>query len=140
MSTIPGEFIGKWELDRHENSEALFAALGVPESLREKMASVKNTVDIREDDAVITIREGGLPGQPDRVQIFRLGEEREIESMFGKRLSVVTLEDGKLVRRNANPDEDIVRGYRQVIDGELVMTATVVKTGVTANAFYKKID
>ncbi|XP_077983478.1 gastrotropin-like [Glandiceps talaboti] len=139
MTAIPTEFFGKWELDRHENSEGLFQALGIPESLREKMAGMKNTLAFSEEDGMVVITESTMPGQPDRVQKFRLGVECEIQSLFGTRRAIMTFEDGKLVTRSGNPEEDDLSGIRELIDGQLVVTAKLTKRGVSGSAFYKKV-
>ncbi|XP_006816394.1 fatty acid-binding protein, liver-like [Saccoglossus kowalevskii] len=134
------DLVGKWELVRHENSEALFAAIGVPEELRQKMAAIKNTMDIQEQDGDWVITETTFPGQPDRVQKFRLGQEEELPTLFGKRKCIVTLEGGKLMNRSANPEEPIeFVGCREVINGELVVKAILPKKDVVGTAYYAKI-
>ncbi|XP_077985155.1 fatty acid-binding protein, liver-like [Glandiceps talaboti] len=129
-----GKFAGKWEFVRHENSEALFAEMGVPEEAAKMLIAAKPHLEIFEEDGCWVLKETNHAAAA-HFEKFKLDEPTEITTLFGKREIIASLEDGKLVTRGNKPGDDLV-AVRQVDGDQLVVKVT--KNTATGVCFFKK--
>ncbi|XP_070557446.1 fatty acid-binding protein, liver-like [Ptychodera flava] len=133
MASI-ANFSGKWKFERHENSEALFAAMGIPEQAAKVMVAARPTLEIYEEGSFWVLKETADPTRP-HFEKFKLGEATEITTMFGKRKIIASLEGGQLITRGTAAGDDLV-AIREVNGDQLV--ARVTKSGVTGICYFSK--
>ncbi|XP_006816393.1 fatty acid-binding protein homolog 5-like [Saccoglossus kowalevskii] len=127
------EFAGKWVFVKHENSEPLFAEMGIPDVAAKAMAAAKPSLEIYEDDGCWVLKEASQSSPKPHLEKFKLGEPTDILTMFGKRKIIATLEDGKLYTRGTTPGDDLV-AVRELVGDQLV--AKVTKNNVTGVCYF----
>ncbi|KAM8885710.1 fatty acid-binding protein, liver-type-like [Spinachia spinachia] len=120
-------FSGKYQLETQENFEAFMKAVGLPDELIQKGKDIKSISEIEEtgDNFKVTVTTGTRV----IVNVFKIGQEAEIETMTGEKVKAV-------VKRDGNKLMTCMKGMESVT--ELVDKNTIVNTITLGSIVYKR--
>ncbi|XP_064612129.1 myelin P2 protein-like [Liolophura sinensis] len=136
------QFVGKWKLDRSENVEEFFKAMGMNFFLR-KMASRASPEQIvtREDNKLKIVIHTAFMTREDEVKLNEEYEKHD-EKMGAKFKCKARMEEGKLIVDQERIDGDGTTPpqiiTREIIEGE---TVVIVKVGdVISKRWFKRLE
>lgn len=133
------QLIGKYQLERNENLDGFFKAIGVPFMARKLMAATTPVVDITLKDDTWTISTSTLI-RTNELQ-FKAGEEYDEVMPSGDVLkNVTTVEDDRLVTVSKVADGSQTTRTYSVIDSGMLLILTHDKSGETAKRYFKKLS
>lgn len=132
------QITGRYKLEKNENLDGYFKALGVPFLARQMMTASTPVVEISCKDDIWTIKTSTLIRTTELN--FKVGEEYDEVMPSGETLkSTTTLEGEELRTISKVPDgSQTSRSYR-FSEGGMVLTLTHEKSGQTAKRHFRKL-
>jgi hypothetical protein len=132
------QITGKYQLEKNENLDGYFKAVGVPYVARKMMAASTPVVEISCEDDTWTIKTSTLLRTTELK--FKAGEEYVETMPSGEVLnSITTLEDDKLTTISRLPDGGQTSRVYNFLDTGMLMTLTHESSGQTAKRHYKRL-
>ncbi|XP_069704934.1 fatty acid-binding protein-like [Periplaneta americana] len=133
------QLIGKYQLERNENLDGYFKALGVPFVARKMMAATTPVVEISLNDHIWTIKTSTMIRTTELH--IKAGEEYEEVMPSGDVLkSVLSVEDDRLVAVSKVPDGSQTTRTYSIIDAGMLLTLVHEKSGETAKRYFKRLS
>lgn len=132
------QMVGRYQLEKNENLDGYFKAIGVPYMARKMMAVSTPVVEISSQDDTWTIKTATMIRTTELK--FKPGEEYEETMPSGDVLkNTTTIEDGKIMTVSRVPDgSNTTRTYSFSEDG-MLLTLFHEKSGETAKRHFKRM-
>ncbi|KAM9546503.1 fatty acid-binding protein, liver-type-like [Salvelinus alpinus] len=120
-------FSGKYQMETHENFESFMEAIGLPDELIQEGKDIKSISEIEEtgDHFKMTV----TTGTKILTNSFTIGQETELESPTGEKVTSVVMREG-------NKLTSLINGIEYVI--ELIDPNILVNTMTLAGISYKR--
>ncbi|XP_021938043.1 fatty acid-binding protein, adipocyte-like [Zootermopsis nevadensis] len=129
---------GKYQLEKNENLDGYFKAIGVPYVARKMMAASTPVVEISCKDEIWTVKTSTLIRTT--VLNFKVGEEYDEVMPSGEVLkNTTTLEDDELRTISKIPDGSQTSRSYSFSDTGMLLTLTHEKSGQTAKRHFKRL-
>jgi len=132
------QIIGKYQLEKNENLDGFYKAVGVPYVARKMMAASTPVVEISCEDDTWTIKTSTLIRTTELK--FKAGEEYVETMPSGEVLnSTTTLDDDKLTTISRLPDGGQTSRTYSFFDTGMLLTLTHESSGQTAKRHFKRL-
>ncbi|XP_038859191.1 fatty acid-binding protein, liver-type-like [Salvelinus namaycush] len=120
-------FSGKYQMETHENFESFMEAIGLPDELIQEGKDIKSISEIEQtgDHFKMTV----TTGTRILTNSFTIGQETELESPTGEKVTSVVMREG-------NKLTSLINGIEYVT--ELIDTNILVNTMTLAGISYKR--
>lgn len=133
------KFLGRWEVTGTENMEEMLKSFDMEEDKRKIYSNMKFLMEYRRegDEWEYTV---DMPHGVTKTFKFRIGEPYDSTTLDGRPiLSCIKIDNGKFVevhkdKENPQLNADMVR---EIVNGELVVTATV--NGISSITRHKRL-
>ncbi|PSN56475.1 Fatty acid-binding protein [Blattella germanica] len=132
------QIIGKYQLERNENLDAYFKAVGVPFMARKMMAMATPIVEIAEQDGTWSIKTSTMVRTNELK--FKPGEQYDEVMPSGDVLkNTTTIEDDKVITVSTVPDGSQTTRTYTFSENEMLLTLVHEKSGETAKRYFKRL-